>query len=74
MGKLSIAGGIPLKLKFEDDHGDPIDTIVINGVEVRSEGHWFITDIDVLGRQDLNLFRVTDLGRNQATVEFRCGS
>lgn len=25
MGKLSIAGGIPLKLRFEDDHGDPID-------------------------------------------------
>jgi len=74
MGKLSIAGGIPLKLRFEDDRGNPIDSIVINGVEIRSKGHWFITDIDVLGREDLNLFRVTDVGQNQATVEFRCGA
>lgn len=74
MGKLSIAGGIPLKLRFEDDGGNPIDSIVVNGVEIQSEGHWFITDIDVLGREGLHLFRVTDVGQNQATVEFRCGS
>lgn len=74
MGKLSVAGGIPLKLRFEDDRGNPIDSIVVNGVEIRSEGPWFITDIDVLGREALHLFRVTDVGQTQAAVEFRCGS
>lgn len=75
MGKLNVASGSPLKLRFEDDAGNPIDSIEINGSKLRSKGdHWFVTDIDVHGRENINVFRVTDVGRNQATIEFRCGA
>lgn len=74
MGKL-ISAGSPLKFRFEDDAGTPIDAIEINGTRIKAvDGHWFVTDVDVQGRADLNLFRVTDLGRNQAAIEFRCGN
>lgn len=74
MGRLNIGAGSPLKLQLEDDRGNPIDTVVINGTKIDAgDDHWFTTDVDVHGREDLNVFRVTDIGRKQATIEFRCG-
>lgn len=77
MGKVNIGGGSELWLKFEDDNGDPIESIEFNGTEIKARGpnKTFTTDIIVDGRtwqgKQLNLFRVTDVGRKKATIEFR---
>lgn len=77
MGKVNIGGGSPLWIQFEDDNGDPIESVAFNGTEIKAQGpdKRFTTDILVDGRtwhgKKLNLFRVTDVGRQKATVEFR---
>jgi hypothetical protein len=77
MGKVNIGGGSPLKIQFEDDAGNPIDTIEVNGTKVEAKRHWFTTDIMVDGRawhgEHLNLFRVTEIGPKKATIEYRTG-
>lgn len=77
MGKLNIGGGSPLKIQFEDDDGNPIDTVEINGTTIEAKRHWFTTDIMVDRRnwhgEPLNLFRVTDVGPKKATLEYRSG-
>lgn len=75
MGKLSIGAGSTLRLRFEDDDGTPIDAIEINGTRVGATGDdWFVTDVTVRARENLNPFRVTDVSPKQAVVEFRSGS
>ena len=77
MGKVNIGGGSPLWLQFEDDNGDPIESIEFNGTKINAQGpeKAFTTDINVAERvshgKKLNLFRVTDVGKKIATIDFR---
>lgn len=76
MGKLNIGGGSPLKLRFEDNSGNSIDTIEINGTSLQAKKNgWFETNIDASHRdwhgETLPVFRVTDIGKKEATIEFR---
>lgn len=76
MGKLNIGGGSPLRLQFEDDAGNPIETVQINGTTIQANHKgWFETDIMTERRQwhgnELNVFRVTEIRPQQATIEYR---
>lgn len=76
MGKIHIKGGSPLKLRFEDDAGKPIESVEINGTEVQGVGahRWFKTNIQVARRpyQGVNLpyFRVSSIKALETTLEF----